>query len=166
MNPIAIKHRDSWPDLKETYILDCRKVKFIVFHGTMFDDDDTDIYGIIAHDGTQQWIMTRFLNGEDYATLSRWLETYFDLISTLNDDHPPIVVWPIEHAGTLFFDQSYWGRFIGTYWLFPGCYEKREVAKELQDYLASSFTPKKPHPKRSTPLSPPQGANPESDSGK
>lgn len=166
MNPITIKHRDSWPDTEETYVLDWRNVKFIVFHGTMFGDDDTDVYGIIAPDGAQHWIMTHFLNSEDYAMLTSWLETYFDLIPILNDDHPPIVIWPSEYAGSLFFDQSYWGRFIGTYWLFPRCYEKREVAKKLQDYLALSFTPKTPHPKRPTPLSPSPDANQESGSSR
>jgi hypothetical protein len=127
MRSISIKHRNSWPDSPETLVLDCEKVKFIVFHGTMFGDDDVDVYGIISPTGDQLWICTHYLNTADYVVFTQWLKVHFDVVSVLNEDQPPVIVWPAEYAGSLFFEPSFVGRFIGGFWVFPGCYEKRVV---------------------------------------
>ncbi len=167
MNPIAIKHRDSWPDNTETFVLDHKKVKLVVFHGTMFSDDDVDVYGIIEATEIQYWINTRFLRNGDYTVFTNWLKTYFNTISVLNNCSPPTIVWPTKLAGTEYFESSLKGKLIGAFLVFPGCYEKREVKKDVQIIGSSmEFIAKPPHPKTPTPLPPPPDANPESGSGK
>jgi hypothetical protein len=128
MRSISIKHRNSWPDSPETLVLDCEEVKFIVFHGTMFGDDDVDVYGIISPTGEQVWVCIRYLSKADYVAFTQWLKVHFDVVSVLNEDEPPpVIVWPAEYAGSLFFEPSFVGRFIGEFWVFPGCYENRVV---------------------------------------
>jgi hypothetical protein len=69
MNPIAVKHRDGWPGNQETCILDHKKVKLIVFHGTMFFDDDVDVYGLMTSNGAEYWLCSQFLKGGDHKVL-------------------------------------------------------------------------------------------------
>lgn len=131
MNQISIKHRDSWPDPEETYILDREKIKLIVFHGTMFFDDDVDVYGFVFSDGAPLWICTHFLSSSDTFGFYQWLKVNFDVISLLNEEEPPVVVWPAEHAGTTYFEDSIVGSLTGAFWTFPGCYERRKVGKKI-----------------------------------
>lgn len=112
----------------------------VVFHGTLFFDDDVDIYGFIETTGIQYWINTQFLRNGDYAVFTNWLETYFNIISVLNDSAPPVVLWPSNLAGTEYFKDSLKGRLIGTLWMFPGCYEKRPVVESLKSLNPASLS--------------------------